>query len=1285
MAARYLRLLGTARVDLIQRPQNQAVESRAQKSGAGVVPRFRSRRTVALLGYLAAERRPAARDLLAALFWPDADLSKGRGNLRRELHNLSQILPGCWQLERQTIAFIPSDDTIVDIYTLLELEAEDRWGEAVELLGGEFLEGLFLNDNHEYETWLLGERERWRVRAEAILTRVIERHTLRGQYADALQHGRRLLQLAPWKEGIHRQIMRLLVWTGQRGAALRQYDTCKQVLKEELDIEPSVETEALYHQIRDCELDLPPKLPAFITGERSGHEIDRPLFVAREHELAQLENHLERVLNGNGLVVMVVGEAGRGKTSLLEEFSRRIQQEHEELLVVNGLCNTQSDIGDPYLPFRQGLEMLTGGVEARWAAGQMTGDHARRLWGVLPRTAQLILMEGPDLIDTLVSGGGLVRRVRSAVPWESEWLRRLERQVQVRSAAQNTGEMKQTDLFEQYSQVLLGVARQIPLVVLLDDLQWADAGSVGLLFHLGRQVMQGKILLVCAFRPEEMAVGEGRNVVQELRRVYGEILIDLDRNDLTEGRRFVDAFLDSEPNRLGEAFRERLYEQTEGHPLFTVEQLRMLVERGDLVRDGGGCWLESETLTWDRSPARVEAVIERRIGGLSPELREALAVASVEGDEFTAQVVARVLGLREREWLRELSVEVEKQHRLVREQGEVQGAGYGLSRYRFSHNLFQNHLYNGLSAGERRLLHGEVAKALEALYPVGAAVVQLAFHYTQAGMRDKAVRYLTLAGKHAWTKYAGQEAIQYYSQALRLLSEDDPRRFELLAARSAVYELVADRERQRADIETMLALAEGWDDKHCQCDALIAMGDYFLETEPFLAREPLQQAGDIARALDDRVREAHVLRRMAWAGRLGSDFQTCRVYIDEAAARFKEANLPGEAASCLLMLTRRLVGYGEHYAEIEAAGQALALSRQAGYLRQEAIALRHLAIAQMNQGLPHKALPLARHALAMHRELRDRSEVCYSLDVLGVVLARLGRSEEAEAHFRDCLTLAEKIDSDWGVLGAAFGLCNYWYLPRGEYEQLLTFSDERQGKARASGHEWLMGFFNWIKHITFSDLGQFEEALELLQAEIPSLLDQGDTASHALVLAECGRLMVELGDYSTARKSLDAALEMAEKTGDSYLVSWPLTNQAHLILLEGQQDEWRYGVEKAQRAIAECREVHEVRQLAEALHVCTRLHLAQDELEPALETSIEVLGLLESTPALPKPHEYRYTHARVLRALGRDAEVDEYLQLAYEWVMHVATKLTDEKMRQSWLENVAVNREIVVEWSERGA
>ncbi len=186
------------------------------------------------------------------------------------------MLPDCWESDRQSVAFTPSAATVVDLTQLRRLEAEERWGEAADLLRGEFLEGLALDDNPEFENWLLGERERWRGHAEMVLGRVIEGHARRGQYTDALRHAQRLLQMAPWDERAHRRIMRFLAWSGQRGAALRQFELCQTALWEELAVEPAAETVALFEPIQAGELDLPPQLPAFLSDEKPRHAHQRP-------------------------------------------------------------------------------------------------------------------------------------------------------------------------------------------------------------------------------------------------------------------------------------------------------------------------------------------------------------------------------------------------------------------------------------------------------------------------------------------------------------------------------------------------------------------------------------------------------------------------------------------------------------------------------------------------------------------------------------------------------------------------------------------------------------------------------------------------------------------------------------------------------------------------------------------------------------------------------------------------------------------------------------------------
>ncbi len=276
------------------------------------VPRFRSQRTAVLLGYLAAERRTITRERLAAFFWPDEPMNKGKANLRRELHNLGRVLPGCWEIDRVSVRFTPTPETFIDIDDLLKLEKEEAWPEAANLLRGDFLEGISLDHNLEFETWLLGEQERWRQRAERILSRAVEELERQGAYRRALRRARTLLRFMPWSEETHRLVMRLLALSGQRSAALKQYETCKRILSEELGVEPTADTAALCERIRQSPHFTNDNIPAATSP-----------IIGRDRELADIAAMLtDREIR----LITITGLGGIGKTRLALETARRHTQ-----------------------------------------------------------------------------------------------------------------------------------------------------------------------------------------------------------------------------------------------------------------------------------------------------------------------------------------------------------------------------------------------------------------------------------------------------------------------------------------------------------------------------------------------------------------------------------------------------------------------------------------------------------------------------------------------------------------------------------------------------------------------------------------------------------------------------------------------------------------------------------------------------------------------------------------------------------------------------------------------
>ena len=223
-------------------------------------------------------------------------------------------------------------------------------------------------------------------------------------------------------------------------------------------------------------------LPSFLAQDTSLQK-PPPVFVARERELAELAAGLETARSGQGQILFVIGGAGRGKTMLAQEFARRAQAADAELIVVSGYCNAHTGLGDSYLPFREALNMLTGDVEAKWAAGLITSAHARRLWELMPLTVPALVKQATDLIGSFVSAEPLLERAAISAPPNAPWFKQL---MTMAAAQVPSAGLEQKQILAQYTALLKTVAARRPLLLILEDLHWVDASSNALLFHLSR-------------------------------------------------------------------------------------------------------------------------------------------------------------------------------------------------------------------------------------------------------------------------------------------------------------------------------------------------------------------------------------------------------------------------------------------------------------------------------------------------------------------------------------------------------------------------------------------------------------------------------------------------------------------------------------------------------------------------------------------------------------------------------------------------------------------------------
>ncbi len=747
------------------------------------------------------------------------------------------------------------------------------------------------------------------------------------------------------------------------------------------------------------------------------------VFVGRDRELARLRTILARGLVGHGQVVFITGEAGSGKTALINAFTEDAQQQVGDLIVAIGNCSAQGRIGDPYLPFREVLAVLTGGPSE-----QSVHPKSNRLGNLLVRSTQVLVEVGPDLIGTLIPGSSLVAKIGKVAVEKMGWMDDLKKLDQKKPAAADQPAMEQGRIFEQYANVLKTIAHEHPLVIVIDDLQWADEASIGLFFHLSRRLETSRIVLVGTYRPDEVeAVGGARHplekVLTEIKRYAGDVWIDLGQTQELEKKMFVNRFLDSEPNRLGNDFREHVYQHTGGHPLFTVELLRSMQERGDLIKDADGYWTLGTALDWNTLPARVEGVIEERIGRLSASEREILDIGSVQGQVFTAEVVGQVSQMQMRQMLKELSQELERQYRLVHEAGSLKAGRTLLASYQFAHALFQRYVYGELSTAEKRLLHGEVARALESLYTGGTDQIsaQLGWHYDQANDAEHAIPHLVRSGELANAQGAPQAARGFFNRALELLLDTQPgevleRRdlhWQALLGRHTALLRIGDPEALKADTEALEKLAIQSADSGKRAEAAY---------RKLLYANSSGDSSTILTAADESIaaaRDAHDLRLEARSLQLKATVQVRRgdaqgqetALVALACAR--ETGDDTVLANALAGVANAHAAVGDLSQSVQVQLEALEAARRGESRINQARILTNLGDDYRRLGLYDLAQTTLEQALQANETIGARRERAYVLNILGATHIAHGQAASAQPLLEQALGEAVQIGDQY--------------------------------------------------------------------------------------------------------------------------------------------------------------------------------------------------------------------------------------------------------------------------------
>jgi class 3 adenylate cyclase len=714
-------------------------------------------------------------------------------------------------------------------------------------------------------------------------------------------------------------------------------------------------------------------------------------FFGRHAELEQLKAKVDQTVSGSGALVMVVGEPGIGKTRLTEELAVYARLRGAQVLL--GHCY-EGEGTIPYLPFVESFRTYLRGRD---------DDVLREELG-----------EGAPEVATLVS------EIRQRFPDLPE-------------SPPAESDAERLRLFSSVSGFLENASRTHPIVLVLDDIHWADKPSLLLMQYLARRVAGARLLVVATYRDVELdRTHPLSEVVATLRRErsYERVLLrglpESAIQEMLASAAGGDADTEGAEARI--AFAAALYQETEGNPFFVREVLSHLIEEGKLYREEGR-WRANVTSVSDLGiPEGVREVVGRRLTRLSEGCNEMLTLASAMTHGFDWPALVAISDQDDGTLLTHLEEALKAQ--VIRElSGERQGS------YDFSHALIRQTLYGELSTPRRVLLHRRIAQALEGLYESDPEphLAELAHHFFQAapgGDVARAVDYGVRAGDRAAALLAHEEAAGHYERALQAYdlgnARDPARRYERSLAIGLGYSRGGTNDRALPALEQAAELADELGDSERMATAVLELADatgrgpkFGQRTEiPFIDRA-LERLDPGDSALRSRLLSAWV--QATWPGRTPQDVPELQARSTESVEMARRIGDAQAEARALGVLHHSLFGPENTPRRIGIATEWVAAAERAkvpeGLCYARLFQVTNLAeMGEMDE--VERLIPIASQAMAALREpLYDGIRATWR----AMLLQARGRYAEAEPHVFEMIPIAQRIQ-EAGFEGVAMAL-----------------------------------------------------------------------------------------------------------------------------------------------------------------------------------------------------------------------------------------------------------------------
>lgn len=846
--------------------------------------------------------------------------------------------------------------------------------------------------------------------------------------------------------------------------------------------------------------------------------IARGRFVGREHDLALAKGVWNNALLGSGQILLVSGEAGIGKTRLTRELAT--YAEVTGGVVLAGNCSV--DGVAPYSPFahiiREGLRL----------------------------TAEKGLNIPDAVLADLLS---LVPELQASYP-------------QIQPNPQLEPASEQQRLFGSVEEYICSFSHITPLLLIIEDVHWADSASLSLLRHLARTLGSHRICLLPSHREIELDPGGPlQQMLQDFTRERIATHLELARLTLAETGALLEVILQGQTSP---GFLEGIFRHTEGNPFFVEEVCKALVQKGRLYYEDGR-W-QHPSMDELQIPQSVRIAIESQLAKLPQTAKQVLLLAAILGREFDIEILVKASAQGEDALIEALAA-AERAHLIA----DV--SSNGRIRYAFVHVLIPSTLREGMPALQQRRMQRAAAEAIESLHP--EEYEELARLYGQSGEKHKALDFHTKAGERAYRLYAVQEAIEQFTEALelaKLVSASDEDLSHLYQRLGRAYEIsgqldkaltvyIDEESRGRESGLPMLEMSG-------LLSQVTVLSIPSAKWDPVRAEELANKALKLARKLKDHRAESKAYWNLMFIENyLERDLDAAVRYGEQSLAIARKHELPSEQAYALHDLAPVYCQLGEANKALIAWDESRHLWRQMGDKAMLADNLTSAASVLAYGGDVDQAQAFAEEALDFSRAIHNLWGQSYSLHMLGWLLLHLGDMRRAIAMLEESHPIAHKVEfisaanSAISILANAFRWFGQADRASELVEHALANSDE------GAPYRALPLRFSAVLQ---ADQGEKAAAIHTLhQAQEMGLQARAEPMVVAFSTQMEIEVMLTLGEYGSALRLVETLMSHLRRTQIQLLEPQALLKRAQSLRGLGRVDEARRalstGLSEAQR------------------------------------------------------------------------------------------------------------------------